>query len=65
MQNTQNTELKKVNKLMGLCEYDSVSLGSEKKVITRGEGGMCVRMAIGREREEHDQIFGGGKGLKP
>jgi hypothetical protein len=33
----QSTELKKVNKLKGLGDDNSVSFGREKKATTRGE----------------------------
>jgi hypothetical protein len=30
-----------------------------------GKGGTWVKMGTGRGRREHDQVLGGGKGLKP
>ena len=65
----QSTELKKVNKLKCPSKDASVSLGREKKAITRG----VVKEEPGREsrqgggsggRGEPDLVFGEGKGMK-
>jgi hypothetical protein len=40
--------------------------GGRRKQSQEGrEGCTCVRKGIERGRGEHDQVLGGGKGLKP
>jgi hypothetical protein len=57
----QSTELEKVNKLKGLSENASVSLGREKKAITRErERGTWVGKRTGQARGEHDLVLSGG-----
>jgi hypothetical protein len=68
----QSTELPKVDKLKVPSEDTSVSLGREKKVITRGVGTRRGRERPGVEKGQgkcksggHDVVLGGGEGLKP
>jgi hypothetical protein len=62
----QSTELKQVNKLKGPSEDTLIPLERVKKAIRGGEreGGIRVGNGTGRGRVKHDQVLGGGKGLK-
>jgi len=58
----QSTGLKKINKLKGLMENASISLGREKKASTMGERGIWLGKGTGVGREQNMTWFWvGGK----